>query len=161
MKKIYITFALFKNLDTPSPFMLLSITIFGFVVTFLLLINLRRTNKVNIYLFFFLLINNIYALSHYATIYSGNKYLIAIMLVHFTPFYCNIGATYGGGSGNSAYNNYVTTTPSGSWFGWGFGNAGDYSTYLVNDTTNNRVYRITMSIGAGYVNNFITIERLN
>jgi AraC-like DNA-binding protein len=94
MKKIYITFALFKNLDTPSPFMLLSITLFGFLVTFLLLINLRRTNKVNIYLFFFLLINNIYALSHFAAIYSGNKYLIAIMLVHFTPFYLLIGPLF-------------------------------------------------------------------
>jgi AraC-like DNA-binding protein len=94
MKKIYITFALFKNLDTPSPFMLLSITLFGFLVTFLLLINLRRTNKVNIYLFFFLLINNIYALSHFAAIYSGNKYLIAIMLVHFTPFYLLLGPLF-------------------------------------------------------------------
>jgi len=83
---------LLKNLDT--PLMLLSITIFGFVVTFLLLINLRRSNKVNIYLFFFLLINNIYSLSHYATIYSGNKYLIAIMLVHFTPFYLMLGPLF-------------------------------------------------------------------
>ena len=81
-----------------------------------------------------------------------------------TPFYCNIGATYaayGGGNGNAAYNSYITTTASGSLFGWHFTNAGDYVTYLVNDTTNNRVYRITMSIGAGYVNNFISIERLN
>ncbi len=80
-----------------------------------------------------------------------------------TPFYCNIGATFGasgGGGGNAVYNNYVTTTPSGSWFGWGFGNAGDFATFLVNDTTNSRVYRISMSIGAGYVNNFISIERL-
>lgn len=81
-----------------------------------------------------------------------------------TPFYCNIGATFGasggGGGGNAVYNNYVTTTPSGSWFGWSFGNAGDFATFLVNDTTNSRVYRISMSIGAGYVNNFISIERL-
>jgi AraC-like DNA-binding protein len=74
--------------------MLLSITIFGFVVTFLLLINLRQSNKANIYLFFFLLINNTYSLSHYATIYSGNKYLIAIMLVHFTPFYLMLGPLF-------------------------------------------------------------------
>lgn len=74
--------------------MLLSITLFGFLVTFILLINLRRTNKVNIYLFFFLLINNIYALSHFAAIYSGNKYLIAIMLVHFTPFYLLLGPLF-------------------------------------------------------------------
>lgn len=81
-----------------------------------------------------------------------------------TPFYCNIGATYaafGGGSGNAAYNSYLTTSASGSLFGWHFTNAGDFVTYLINDTTNNRVYRITMSIGAAYFNNFITIERLN
>lgn len=81
-----------------------------------------------------------------------------------TPFYCNIGATFGasgGGSGSAVYNSYVTTTPSASWFGWHFINAGDFATYLVNDTTNNRVYRITMSIGASYFNNFISIERLN
>lgn len=80
-----------------------------------------------------------------------------------TPFYCNIGATFGnsaGSGGSAVYNSYVTTTPSGSWFGWSFGNAGDFATFLVNDTTNNRVYRISMSIGAGYVNNFISIERL-
>lgn len=92
---------------------------------------------------------------------SGNRGLSVAAVS--TPFYCNIGATYGsnlGGSGNAAYNNYVTTTPSGSWFGWSFGNAGDFAMFLVNDTTNNRMYRITMSIGAGYFNNFIAIERL-
>ncbi len=71
--------------------MLLSITIFGFIVTLLLLLNLSQSNKANIYLFFFLLINNTYSLSHYATVYSGNRYLIAIMLVHFTPLYLLIG----------------------------------------------------------------------
>ncbi len=71
--------------------MLLSITILGFIVTFLLLLNLKQSNKANIYLFFFLLINNTYSLSHYATVYSGNRYLIAVMLVHFTPFYLLIG----------------------------------------------------------------------
>ena len=74
--------------------MLLSITILGFIVTFLLLINLRQSNKVNIYLFFFLFINNIYSLSHYATVYSGNKYLIAIMLVHFAPLYLLLGPLF-------------------------------------------------------------------
>ena len=74
--------------------MLFSITILGFVITFLLLINLRQSNKVNIYLFFFLIINNIYAFSHYATVYSGNKYLIAIMLVHFTPLYLLLGPLF-------------------------------------------------------------------
>lgn len=71
-------------------------------------------------------------------------------------------ALSGGASGNAtAYPgaNY-TTTPSGSWFGWGFGNAGDASTYLVNDYTNKKFYRIHLMIGAGYIDNFISIERL-
>lgn len=71
--------------------MLLYLTILGFLVTFLILINLKTSNKSNLYLFFFLLINNIYSLSHYAAIYSGNKHFTAIMLVHFTPLYLLLG----------------------------------------------------------------------
>lgn len=71
--------------------MLLYLTILGFIITFLILINLRTSNKANLYLFFFLLINNIYSLSHYAALDSGNKYFIAFMLVHFTPFYLLLG----------------------------------------------------------------------
>ena len=52
------------------------------------------------------------------------------------------------------------TTPSGSWFGWSFPNAGDGSTYLVNDYTKQKCYRVTLMIGAAYLNNFISIERL-
>jgi AraC-like DNA-binding protein len=74
--------------------MLLYITVLGFIVTLLLLINLRQSNSSNIYLFFFLLINNTYSLAHYATIYSGNKFLIALMLVHFTPLYLLIGPLF-------------------------------------------------------------------
>jgi hypothetical protein len=53
-----------------------------------------------------------------------------------------------------------STTPSGSLFGWGFGNAGDTSVYYLNDYNNQRFYRITLMIGASYNNNFISIERL-
>lgn len=52
------------------------------------------------------------------------------------------------------------TTPSTSWFNWSFGNAGDTSVYYVNDYTNKLFYRITLMIGASYINNFISIERL-
>jgi hypothetical protein len=77
----------------------------------------------------------------------------------------SISGTYGLAGGNGGYaTNYpgpvYTTTPSGSWFGWSFPNAGDGSTYLVNDYTNQRFYRVTLMIGAGYNNNFISIERL-
>ena len=77
----------------------------------------------------------------------------------------SISATYGLAGGNGGYaTNYpganYTTTPSGSWFGWSFPNAGDGSTYLVNDYTNQRFYRVTLMIGYAYTKNFISIERL-
>lgn len=67
--------------------MLLSITILGFIVSLLLLINIKESNRVNFFLFVFFFINNFYSLAHYATIYSGNKNLIAILLVNFTPIF--------------------------------------------------------------------------
>ena len=76
----------------------------------------------------------------------------------------SISGTFGyvNGVGGSATTSPVTytTTPSGSWFGWNFPNAGDGSTYLVNDATNQRFYRVTLMIGPGYTKNFISIERL-
>lgn len=68
----------------------------------------------------------------------------------------------GGASGSSTQypGGTYTTTPSGSWFGYHFPNAGDGSVYLANDYTNGRVYRITLLIGVAYNNNFISIERL-
>jgi hypothetical protein len=76
----------------------------------------------------------------------------------------SISATFGyvnGVGGSATTQSYTyTTTPSGSWFGWSFPNAGDGSTYLVNDTTNQRFYRVTLMIGPGYTKNFISIERL-
>lgn len=77
----------------------------------------------------------------------------------------SISASYalaGGASGNATTypGGTYTTTPSGSWFGWSFPNAGDGSTYLVNDYTNQRVYRVHLMIGPGYAGNFISIERL-
>lgn len=72
--------------------------------------------------------------------------------------------TYGatGGVGGGALNTTFTfnTTLSTSIFGWGFSNVGDSPVYLMNDTTNNRFYRITLMIGYGFNNNFISIERL-
>ena len=71
--------------------MVLNITLLGFIVTALLLINIKQRNLVNIYLFFFLLINNIYSLSHYATIYSHNRSLIALLDVNLSPIYMLVG----------------------------------------------------------------------
>ena len=71
--------------------MLLFITILGFIVSLLLLINIKESNKVNLFLFFFFLINNLYSLAHYATIYSGSKSMVAILLVNFTPIFLLVG----------------------------------------------------------------------
>ena len=77
-----------------------------------------------------------------------------------------ISATFGyiNGVGGNATNwssmPTYTTTVSGSWFNYGFPNAGDGSTYLVNDYTNKRFYRVTLMIGPGYIGNFICVERL-
>ena len=77
-----------------------------------------------------------------------------------------ISATFGyisgvGGQSTNGGSTYTyNTTVSSSLFGWSFPNAGDGATYLINDTTNNRFYRVTMMIGPGYNNNFICIERL-
>lgn len=71
-------------------------------------------------------------------------------------------ALFGGANGGATQypGATYTTTPSGSWFGWSFPNAGDGSTYLINDYTNKRFYRVTLMIGVSYNNNFISIERL-
>ena len=54
-----------------------------------------------------------------------------------------------------------TTAASSSTFNWHFAGAGDISTYIITDTTNNRAYRVTLQIGFGYNNNLISIERLH
>jgi hypothetical protein len=80
-----------------------------------------------------------------------------------TNFTANVSGWFGytgGGGGASAVNVSYTTTASNSAFGWSFGTEGDGSNYIINDRTNNRVYRVTLMIGGGYLNNFISIERL-
>jgi hypothetical protein len=81
-------------------------------------------------------------------------------------FSCSISANYGMANyaGSSTATVYpgptYTTTPSTSFFGWNFPNAGDTSEYFINDYNNQRFYRVILMIGAGYNNNFISIERL-
>jgi len=93
---------------------------------------------------------------------SGNRGLSVAAVTG--SFQAHISGTFGyvngvGGSATTAPITY-TTTPSGSYFGWSFPNQGDGSTYLINDVTNWRFYRVTLMIGPGYSNNFISIERL-
>ena len=66
----------------------------------------------------------------------------------------------GGSATTQAYTYTTTPNMTGSWFGWSFPNAGDGSVYNVNDYTNQRFYRVTLMIGAAYLKNFISIERL-
>ena len=92
---------------------------------------------------------------------SGNRGLCLATVSG--SFICNISGTYGnsgGGSGFSARVVTYSTTVSNSAFGWNFGAEGDTATYIINDTTNNKVYRVIVMIGYGYNNNFISIERL-
>lgn len=80
-----------------------------------------------------------------------------------TNFTANISAYYamnGGVAGSAVANVSYTTTPSGAAFGWSFPSESDGSYYTIVDKTNNRMYRVIMMIGASYLNNFISIERL-
>ena len=71
-------------------------------------------------------------------------------------YYTRPGAI-GGTTGN---NQTYTTTASASLFNWSFPTHGDMVQINLRDKTNNRFYRITMMIGASYISNFISIERL-
>ena len=74
--------------------------------------------------------------------------------------YAMINGGRGGDATNWASMPVYTTTPSSSWFGWSFPNAGDGSTYNIQEVATQRFYRVTLMIGPGYTKNFISIERL-
>jgi hypothetical protein len=97
-----------------------------------------------------------------ATVTSGSPYGLSIAAVS-TTFSANISAYHaytGGIAGGQANNQSITTTPTNSLFNWSFITEGDGAYYTIVDKTNNRMYRITMMIGSGFNNNFISIERL-
>jgi hypothetical protein len=97
-----------------------------------------------------------------ATVTSSNPYGLSIAAVS-TTFSANISAYHaytGGIAGGQANNQSITTTPTNSLFGWSFITEGDGAYYTIVDKTNSRMYRITMMIGSGFNNNFISIERL-
>ncbi len=67
------------------------------------------------------------------------------------------------GNGNIGANYWQSKTLTTTWqqpFGWDFPWANDNAVYNLQDMTNGRFYRITLSIGNGYKNNFIVMERL-
>lgn len=66
-------------------------------------------------------------------------------------------------TGNLAANYWNGNTLTTAWqqpFQWNFPWQGDVAIYNVQDMTNRRFYRITLSIGGGYKKNTIIIERL-
>ena len=67
--------------------MLLSISYAGFIISFILVFFLNKTNRANIYLIFFFLINSIFGLTHDSIMYSKSPVLIAILFINFIPLF--------------------------------------------------------------------------
>lgn len=73
---------------------------------------------------------------------------------------------YNGASGTNAFTHFsdITQTINSNFAHlgttWGFAQNGDVANYFLRDTTNQRFYRITLMVGPGFANNFISIERL-
>ena len=65
-----------------------------------------------------------------------------------------------GNVGSNYWQNKVLNTTWQQPFGWDFPWANDNAVYNLQDMTNGRFYRITLSIGNGYKGNFIVMERL-
>ncbi len=65
--------------------MQLSVSILGLFVSFLVLINIKTSNKANYYLVAFLILINLFNVMNYSTMLSDNVYLVAIFKVHFMP----------------------------------------------------------------------------
>ena len=92
---------------------------------------------------------------------SGNRSLgIASVSGSFAAYVNGSYTVYSGGS--SGTGNYLTVSTTLNYaINWNFTGAGDLATYIINDVTNGRVYRVIMMIGPGYNYNFISIERLH
>lgn len=85
-------------------------------------------------------------------------------ILYFIQLYGSGVYSYSGIGGATIPNNgplSITTTPAYIQPGYTFATAGATDTWLLMDTSNAIAWRITMIIGAGYSNNFISIERLS
>ena len=93
---------------------------------------------------------------------SGNRALaLATVSGSFSAYVSGVYAILGGSSaGTGASVTVTTSTGNTPVINWNFAGAGDTITYIVNDTTNSKCYRITLMIGGGYNSNMISIERL-
>jgi AraC-like DNA-binding protein len=67
--------------------MLLSISNAAFIISFVLLFFLNKTNRANIYLIIFFLINSIYGLGSHSITNSKSPILVAILFINMMPLY--------------------------------------------------------------------------
>jgi len=67
--------------------MLLSISYAGFIISFVLVFFLNKTNRANLYLIFFFLINSIHGIAHHSIMYSKSPIFIAILAINFVPLF--------------------------------------------------------------------------
>ena len=65
--------------------MLLYLSIFTVIISFLLLYNNRNINKNALFLFLFFIVVSIYGMTHYFTIYHKSVFWLAVFYSHFTP----------------------------------------------------------------------------
>lgn len=86
--------------------MLLSISNAVFIISFVLLFFLNKTNRANIYLIVFFLINSIYCLASHSILSSKSPILVAILFINTMPLYAL--------SGPSLYFYFRTTLNGGN-----------------------------------------------
>jgi len=86
--------------------MLLSISNAAFIISFVLLFFLNKTNRANIYLIIFFLINSIYGLTNHSIFSSKSPILVAILFINSMPLYAL--------SGPSLYFYFRTTLNGGN-----------------------------------------------
>lgn len=61
------------------------IALVGLFLSFLVLVNIKTSNRANYYLVVFLILINLFNVMNYSTLLSSNKYLVAIFKLHFMP----------------------------------------------------------------------------
>lgn len=94
---------------------------------------------------------------------SGQRGLGVATVSGTAAFYISGSYTLAAGGHNGvATGNPVTytTTLSTSLFGFSFPSQGDWSQYIFIDAVNVKMYRVNLVIGGGYLNNFISVERV-
>ncbi len=95
---------------------------------------------------------------------SGNRSLQVSTVSGTYSVYGSSVFSYSGVGGSTIANNSplsITTTPTYIQAGYTFATAGATDTWILMDVSNAIAWRITMIVGAGYNNNFISIERIS